>query len=344
MKQSPTSLSSWTRALVATMRTLGLDAPHLIQEAGLDPALLRQPQGRYALEGTTRLWALAMQASGREDLGLEVARHVDHATFQALGYALLASTTLQDAFERLLRYFAVVSDAGSLELRSDSRGTTLVIAPVDGPIQPAPQAIEAMVCVIYRMGRRLYGRGFSLQELHFSHPAPSDTQAYRQAFGLMPQFAADQNLIRVCRGVMDESLPTGNPELARANEALLEITLNNIQRPDIVQSLRDHLAQHLANGEPSLQQLAQHLYMSPRKLQRQLAAHDTSFSRVLDELRQELAKGYLANAALSLSEVCFLLGFQDVSSLNRACQRWFQSTPGQLRESVAASQSTSALR
>jgi AraC-like DNA-binding protein len=292
------------------------------------------------LSGTSRLWSLAVKATGREDLGLEVARHVDHATFQALGYALLASTNLQEAFERLLRYFAVVSDAGTLRLHTQATNTRLVIAPVDGPEQPAPQAIEALLYVIHRMGRQLFGPEFVLEQLSFAHPPPTNTQPYLRAFGCMPQFAAVENQLTVSRTVMDRALLTGNPDLARANEALLESVLEQIQRPEVVQRLRDHMVDQLASGEPSLNQLAPCLYMSPRTLQRQLAKHQTSFRTVLDELRQELAQNYLTNPKLSLSEVCFLLGFTELSSLNRACQRWFGRTPGHIRQTASRPDTT----
>ncbi|PTT95173.1 AraC family transcriptional regulator, partial [Pseudomonas sp. HMWF031] len=83
----PTSLASWTRALRKQLDALGLDSTALCRQAGLDPQLMDDPNARYPLSGTTRLWELAVQASGDPAIGLRVSRFVSPTTFHALGYA-----------------------------------------------------------------------------------------------------------------------------------------------------------------------------------------------------------------------------------------------------------------
>ena len=60
----PTSLASWTRALRKQLDALGLDSGALCLQAGLDPQLMDDPNARYPLSATTRLWELAVQVSG----------------------------------------------------------------------------------------------------------------------------------------------------------------------------------------------------------------------------------------------------------------------------------------
>ena len=112
----PTILASWTRALRKQLDALDLDSTALCREAGLDPQWMDDPNARYPVTGTTRLWALAVQASGDPALGLRVSRFVSPTTFHALGYALVASGSLREVFERIVRYHTAVSDALELEL------------------------------------------------------------------------------------------------------------------------------------------------------------------------------------------------------------------------------------
>ncbi|PPA05284.1 AraC family transcriptional regulator, partial [Pseudomonas sp. MWU12-2312b] len=100
----PTSLASWTRALRKQLDALGLDSTALCRQAGLDPQWMDDPNARYPLSGTTRLWELAVQASGDPAIGLRVSRFVSPTTFHALGYALVASGSLREVFERIVRY------------------------------------------------------------------------------------------------------------------------------------------------------------------------------------------------------------------------------------------------
>src|SRR3546814_16793507 len=106
-----TVLSSWGRAIRRALDAAGVDSARLFAEAGLDIAALADPDARYPLANTTRLWALAVEATGDPAFGLAVATQVSQTTFYALGYTLIASGTLREAFERMGRYFRLVNDA-----------------------------------------------------------------------------------------------------------------------------------------------------------------------------------------------------------------------------------------
>ena len=76
--------------------------------------------------------------------------------------------------------------------------------------------------------------------------------------------------------------------------------------------------------------------MSPRTLQRRLKDEGVSFNDLVDALRFHAAKMYLAQADIAGTEVAYLLGFADQSSLNRAFKRWSGQTPTQYRRRAAA--------
>ena len=73
------------------------------------------------------------------------------------------------------------------------------------------------------------------------------------------------------------------------------------------------------------------MQVSVRTLQRQLDQHDTRFTQLLDDTRQDLARRYISNAELSLLEIAMMLGFAEQSSFNRAFKRWFGESPGAYR-------------
>jgi hypothetical protein len=99
----------WTAAILRALAARGLDPEPLARRAGIDPATLGA-EARIPRAALTRLWALAVEASGDPAFGLEASRHTAQTTFHALGYAVLASVTLKDAFERIVRYRRLIGD------------------------------------------------------------------------------------------------------------------------------------------------------------------------------------------------------------------------------------------
>ena len=56
-----------------------------------------------------------------------------------------------------------------------------------------------------------------------------------------------------------------------------------------------------------------------------------TFSDVAQRLKFDLAKRHLADDALSISEIAWLLGYQDVSAFTHAFKRWTGRTPRAMR-------------
>jgi AraC-like DNA-binding protein len=87
------------------------------------------------------------------------------------------------------------------------------------------------------------------------------------------------------------------------------------------------IADRLAHREAKLDTVATELGVSPRSLSRKLADLDTSFNGIVESLRKELARRYLQESNLSVTEIAFLLGYSEVSTFNHAFKRWTGSTP-----------------
>ena len=71
--------------------------------------------------------------------------------------------------------------------------------------------------------------------------------------------------------------------------------------------------------------------MSRRSLQRRLGDEGTSYLELVDEVRQELARRWVAEGARPLGEVAFLLGYSELSAFLRAFKRWTGVPAGEFR-------------
>jgi AraC-like DNA-binding protein len=77
--------------------------------------------------------------------------------------------------------------------------------------------------------------------------------------------------------------------------------------------------------------IARELEMSARTLRRHLAEEGTSYERLLDDLRKELAEHYLREPELGIDDVAVLLGFSEARAFRRAFRRWNGLSPAQFR-------------
>jgi AraC-like DNA-binding protein len=80
-------------------------------------------------------------------------------------------------------------------------------------------------------------------------------------------------------------------------------------------------------------EIARRLGMSPRTLARRLASEGLTFSGILDEQKVALAKSYLADGDLPVSQIAWLLGYREVSAFTHAFKRWTGTTRRQARTS-----------
>jgi len=332
--KEPTSLASWTRALRKQLDALGLDSLALCQQAGLDPTLMDDPNARYPLSGTTRLWALAVEASGDPALGLRVSRFVSPTTFHALGYALVASGSLREVFERIVRYHPVVSDALDLSFTRASDCYEFRFRVPDGGPLPANEAMDAFAAIYVRTCRNRLGRHYAPVAVHLERPQPENPKPWHDVFRAPLFFAASENRLVFNCADFDRHLDDANPELAEHNETVLNRTPEKLGPLTWERKVRGAIEIQLPEGEPSAERIAQHLHLSFRSLQRHLADEGCSYDLLLNQSRQNLALQHMREPGTSLSEIAYLLGFADTISFSRAFKRWTGMTPSQYRDAT----------
>lgn len=337
MHNSTTVLSSWTVTIARTLDQRGMDSQKLFVEAGLDPALLTDPNARYPVEFTTRLWELAVEATGDDALGLDVAQNVGATTFHALGYSLAASSSLKEAFERLLRYCRIVTDAADIYFNREGPVYRFTIRiPLSNP-RPACAAIDASMAFIVKLCRDLYGPDLNPTEVEFTHPEPKNLEKFEEFFRAKMDFEAPFNSFCLDTAVVERHLRTGNPELARINDQVVKEYLARLDRENVSNRVHVLLTEQLPTGEVTQESVADQLHMSLRSLQRKLSEEDVTYKEVLDNTRRDLAVSYMQEGGHSINELTYLLGFADGSSFSRAFKRWTGKTPRQYRSDLDGS-------
>ena len=98
--------------------------------------------------------------------------------------------------------------------------------------------------------------------------------------------------------------------------------------------LKDMIAKSLKDEGATLRAIASQLKVSTRSLQRHLALLNISYSELVNEVREEMAKSLLASDELGIAEIGATLGYRDPSSFSRAFMRWSQMSPRDYRAGI----------
>jgi len=189
---------------------------------------------------------------------------------------------------------------------------------------------------ITRLSATLFaGEQYKMTEIYLSSPFNSRREVYEEYFQVPVRIDQPQIAVYVPRSNLD--LPNirnlCDPQLEKLLMRQLKGRAHGkSQSNDFLEKLRDILRQQLPNGTPNLDAIASQFLMSPRTLQRKLSEDGTNFSEQVRILRSQLATQYLGQSEFSISQIAFLLGFQDSRSLTVAFRSWFDMTPSEYRQ------------
>jgi AraC-like DNA-binding protein len=132
---------------------------------------------------------------------------------------------------------------------------------------------------------------------------------------------------------MDLPIVSGDSQLLQILTAHAEDLLTERHSATGLQSMvLNQLASLLPKGESRAAVVARQLGMSSRSFTRHLAEEGTTFGEILEQLRQRLAAGYLADDRMSVQQIAWLLGYSEVGAFNHAYKRWTGTTPGRTRK------------
>ena len=326
-----TCAAFWVNGIAETLEAAGLDTHALFNEAGLELTALSDADARFPTEGISLLWQLAVTRSGNPAVGLTNSSVVKQGSFDVVAYAMMSSANLLGALERAVRYVDILSDAATLTVADDREGHRLILELFGGKHPVPRQRFEFDLMTLLSFFRWVTNRDLRPRAFELRFPPPADLQPFEDAFKCPLRFNAPVNALLFARADATLPLPTTHPELAELHERVASEHLQRLDPAQTCHRVRTVMIRHLPDGEPRRPKIATILGMSERTLHRRLAVEGTSFQRLLDDTRRELARHYLGQREVSLADIAYLLGFTDQSSFFRAARRWFGSSPRDYR-------------
>ncbi len=327
----------FARTLIEAAADRGLDLERLALAVGSPVALLRQPPAGLSQEFYLRVLTAAVQLSGDAYFGLHAGQIVRPGSYSVLGHILMNCPNLGQALQQVLHYEALVHQLGVTRLAQDSGQVAVVWKNRYAQHACARDLAEFTFAGLLTCANWLAGRRLPVQRVDFMHCAPSDLRPLRGHFQAPLRFAQADNRLVLSAAVAAWPVRLADAGLlAVLREHADQLLARQRAVTDLPSQVGQLLVSTLARSGGQLEAVAKELGLTPRTLQRRLRLAGTSFSRLIDQLRQQRAREYLRNPRLSLVEVSCLLGYRNQSAFQRAFRDWTGETPAAWRSRCAS--------
>jgi AraC-like DNA-binding protein len=196
-------------------------------------------------------------------------------------------------------------------------------------------AVDARLAALLSACREMIGAPVTPLLVQLSYRQPADVKEYERFFGAPLEFGSLTSSFLLRSEDLARRLAVADTTLVGYLETLADQTLAGIgTERSLRERVRRALWSELSERTPTLDGVARSLGVSARTLQRQLRQEGVTFAKLLAELRREMAPSLLRDGQNSVSEVAFLLGYEDPSAFRRAFQRWFGRSPRSFRSTT----------
>lgn len=324
----------YARLLCAELRRRGFSEKAVMAGTRLDWSVLHTDNRFLSFEQFRRLSAHALALSDCPWLGLEVGRRSQVSLHGALGQAASACASVTQVLALVQRYITLRQSIIGLALETRDGA----IAVVAHEYLMAPDVREFLLgyltTTLLGLLETVTGQGLlNDMALEWPFPAPSWAAEYERLVAVN-HFDAPALRGRLSPALLNRPTLAADAEARRLAERECERQLTTQQQGG---SLSQRVQARLAacEGEyPAQEDIAAEQHMSVRTLIRHLQDEGTSYQRLLDTVREELACWLLLQTTQPVEAIAERLGYGDTSNFSRTFRRWVGMTPREFRESA----------
>lgn len=313
---------------VEVMQALGADADKALRNAGLRRSLVRDPDQLIDASVAVQLVEDAAEATRCDTFGLRMAESRQLSHFGVVSLLLLHQPTLRQALATLIAYSHQLNE--SLAIHMEDVGSMVILREDIVASRPMQQSVDLAIGVLHRMCAALLHERWRPRRVCFNHSAPGDLSVHKRLFSCPVQFDAEFNGIVCTAADLNESNPLADPTLARYAQTLVDAQAS-ARDASIGQQVRRAIYLLLPSGRATCAGVAQGLGRSMRTLQRTLDAEGLSFTALLEQVRHDLVKRYLANPHYGMGQIAAMLGYGSHSAFTRWFSAQFGCSPQEWR-------------
>jgi AraC-like DNA-binding protein len=325
------------RSYPEVVAALGGNPNAMLARVNIDPATLDRPNSTLSYRSLVNLLELTASELGCPDFGMRLAARQDGAkVLGPLEVAMKNSRTLGDAFAYCAEHIQAYSPATQIRMESGGGGECRPLMRFEIVIGRLPhqrQAVEHAQLLTHHAAHALSNGRSHAREVWFVHEPLAATAIYRRHFGVPVRFGQPFNALFFKAEDLEHEILGRDPQLYELASSFIDSKFPATSQV-MSSQVRAVVARLLAVGRCTHEEVTASLGIHPRTLQRRLRQEGVSFEAIKDEVRRDIALRYLRQPGVSLTRVAAMVGYSEPSVLSRSCNRWFATSPRQLRKEL----------
>jgi AraC-like DNA-binding protein len=273
------------------------------------------------------------------DISLRMFARAELSDLGVMGYAALNSGTVGQAIQFLCRYHELTSDRYVDIITIEDDITHVSPLPRMAHMQNFNNIAEDSLAGNWRILGRLMGDGLnpSIASVNFDFQAPEYENTFYEVFSCPVNFNAERNELVFPAAWMQQPIASGNRTMADVCTAMCERLLGAADASrSTPQTVRRLLLSRPGRRMYRLEEAAAELNLSTAQLRKRLYRADTSYKKLVLEIRMALARHYLEDTNLAIQEIAYLLDYSQAAPFSRAFKTYFGHSPEKARESATS--------
>jgi AraC-like DNA-binding protein len=327
--------SAAVNTVLLAAEQFGAKRDELLSRAAIAPSILDIAENTIPIEKYFRLFALAEDAIKNPDIGLVAGRISYLSGLNLQLYMTTICHTFRDYLNRIPSTIKLWGDVGEVHIRPDGDYIRLEWCPLMPSTGNTRYMSDAILAASAGIVDGLCYLPVQVRRACFTYAKPANITQLCETFGPNLNFDAEVSCLYLDRACLDYPLVVQNYKVQHGAAIPFSNLFDGKNPSDkFWPRLHQAIVRRLPDGELKIESVASDMNISSRTLQRRLAERNSHFTAEIKKIRAELAVRYLEDETLSITDVAFLLGFNDQGAFSNAFKQWHGISPRNYQQAV----------
>jgi len=318
------------KPLIELVNDKGISQEKLLAGSSLSPRQLQVGEN-VDEESYNALCCRAVDLTGEASLGVQLGCRLGINTMGVVGQAMMSCRNLEQTLEVMFTYLRIVAPSARVSFRREDELCKLSYE-VPEHSQIAPHFFtEAFAASIQVSTRFLLNGPIPAAVQYFDFSEPDHGLVFADIFSMPVHYNATECAVHFPRDALALPVSTTSPAAAEIYRSQCELQLKEL---GVDPSYTDKIKARLLNYSeyfPTAAEFATTMNTSERSLRRHLSVEGSTYQKLLDEVRTQLACELLGDTDLTIAEIGQRVGIEDIANFRRAFRRWTGVTPKEWR-------------